>query len=86
MEIHPRPTSEQMVMMVVLIMVSHSIKTDIPMSVIKRCQLAFDNHDLPFHLETCMTNRLFGFSALISSVALLIFFNGETFAYPKDPM
>lgn len=32
-----------------------------------------------------MNNHLFGFSALIASVALLIFSIGETFAYPQGP-
>ena len=32
-----------------------------------------------------MTSHLFGFSALISSIALLVFSIGETFAYPQGP-
>ena len=43
-EIHPRPISEQMGILVVVITGWHSIKTDTPMSVIKRCLLVFDNH------------------------------------------
>ena len=49
--IHPRPISERMGMMVVVIMVFRSIKTDTPMSLIKRCLLVFDNPVSPYPLE-----------------------------------